>query len=154
MKKILSVLLIVIIVAGLFVLTGCDNTNEARNSKLEIKTNKETIYELFEDFPESKNIYYSSNSLYSSRDIGPTIYQIDILAELDDNTYETFFDEAEFEEFDNCEIKVNPNNKIYNWKKIKNTNIIKSKNNEKASIKSIYLDEESKTIYVISIGGN
>ena len=39
-------------------------------------------------------------------------------------------------------------------KKITNNNIIESKNNETASIKSIYLDENTKTIYVIAIGGN
>ena len=155
MKKILNAILIVtILLAGLYILTGCENSNNTRNNEIEIKTNKETIYGMFEDFPESNNIYYTSNSLYSERDIGPTIYQIDILAELNDNIYKIFVDKAEFEEFDNVEIKVNPSNKKYNWKKIKNIDIIKSKHNENATIKSIYLDENTKTIYVIVLGGN
>ena len=155
MKKILNAILIVtILLAGLYILTGCENSNNTRNNEIEIKTNKETIYGMFEDFPESNNIYYTSNSLYSERDIGPTIYQIDILAELNDNIYKIFVDKAEFEEFDNVEIKVNPSNKKYNWKKIKNIDIIKSKRNENATIKSIYLDENTKTIYVIVLGGN
>ena len=155
MKKILCILLMVILlVVGLFILTSCEKTKSDENNELEIKTNKEKIYGLFEDFPKSYNIYYTSNSLYSKRDIGPTIYQIDILAELKDEAYETFNKQAEFEELDKFEIKVNPNNKSYNWKKIKNTSIIRSKNNEIASIKSIYLDQNTKTIYVTAIGGN
>ncbi len=154
-KRIIVTIIGVLIIIGLALGAGmsCSGGNKNKR-KLEIKTNKETIYELFNNFPESKNIYYYSENLYSERSIGPAIYQIDILAELEKNAYETFINQAEFEELDKPEIKVNPNNKNYNWKKITNYNIIKSKNNETASIKSIYLDENTKTIYVIAIGGN
>ena len=124
------------------------------NNELEIKTNKETIYQLFNNFPESNNIYYCSNNLDSKMRVGPTIYQIDILAELKDEAYSNFVNQVEFEELDNFEIKVNPYNKSYNWKKIKNANILISKDNEVASVKSIYLDENTKTIYVVAVGGN
>lgn len=154
-KKIIVTIIGVLIIIGLALVVWMSCSGEkVTKRKIEIKTNKETIYELFNNFPESKNIYYSSENLYSERSIGPTIYQIDILAELEKNAYETFISQVEFEELDKPEIKVNPNNKSYNWKKITNNNIIKSKNNETASIKSIYLDENTKTIYVIAIGGN
>lgn len=143
---------VVIVSAGLVGAVVIEQGNY--NNELEIKTNKETIYEMFDNFPESNNIYYSSNNLYSDRSIGPEIYQIDILAELKDEAYKKFVDQVQFEELDNFEIKVKPNNKNYNWRKMKNTNIIKSTNNEAASIKSIYLDENTKTIYVIALGGN
>ncbi len=152
-KRIIVTIIGVLIIIGLALGAGMSRSG-GNKRKLEIKTNKETIYELFNNFPESKNIYYYSENLYSERSIGPAIYQIDILAELEKNAYETFINQAEFEELDKPEIKVNPNNKNYNWKKITNYNIIKSKNNETASIKSIYLDENTKTIYVIAIGGN
>ena len=158
-KKIIVTIVVFLIIIGLgFAVTNLfrEDTTKQRNysNELVLNTKKETIYGLFNGFPESNNIYYSSNNLYSEMRIGPTIYQIDILAELKDEAYENFVNQAEFEELDNFEIRVNPNNISYNWKKIKNTNIIKSKNNETASIKSIYLDENTKTIYVIAIGGN
>ncbi len=53
--------------------------------------------------------------------------------------------------------KVLENNKIalkFYWKSIKNIQVIETKSIENASIRSIYLDKNSKTIYVIAIGGN
>ena len=123
-------------------------------SKPEIKTNKQTIYDMFNNFPESNNIYYISQNKYSSFSIGPTIYQIYILAELTDEAYDTFISQVEFEKLDNLRIKVNPKKIKYSWEKVKNINIIETKNNEVASIQSIYLDENKKTIYIVAIGGN
>lgn len=44
-------------------------------SKIELKTNKDTIYDLFNNFPKSNNIYYTSKNLYSERSIGPNLSQ-------------------------------------------------------------------------------
>ena len=165
MNKKVMIGIIITFVAALFVVLRIvipNTTKDVGNalgeniekSELEIKTNKETIYELFSNFPESNNIYYISKNLYNERSVGPTIYQIDILAELTDDAYKNIVNQIKFEQLDNFEIKVNPHNKSYNWKKIKNTNIIESKNNEIASIKNIYLDENTKTIYVTAMGGN
>ena len=52
------------------------------------------------------------------------------------------------------EIKINPHNMKYNWEKVKNIQIISSKDVEDASITDIYVDENTKTIYVIALGGN
>lgn len=123
-------------------------------SKIELKTNKDAIYDLFNNFPKSNNIYYTSKNLYSERSIGPTIYQIDILAELTNEAYDDFINKVEFESLETSEIKVNPYNINYDWKRIKNTGIIESKDIEDASIRSIYLDERTKTIYVVALGGN
>ena len=159
-KKIIVTIIVALIIIGLiFVVVKSVSREgieqqEVYKSELEIKTNRETIYELFINFPESNNIYYTSKNLYNERSIGPTIYQIDILAELTNDAYNNFISQVEFEELGNSEIKVNPNNINYDWKNIKNTNIIESKNIEDASIRSIYLDENTKTIYVIAIGGN
>ena len=54
--------------------------NQDKKQNIKIENNKETIYSLFENFPDSKNIYYTFHNLYSKWSIGPTIYQIDILA--------------------------------------------------------------------------
>lgn len=161
-KVIITIIAVVMMVIGLvvatlglvfIVVTGQAISNIKQN-EIDIKANKETVYGLFSNFPESTNIYYTSNNMYSERSIGQTIYQIDILANLTDNAYTKFVSQVELEEINNYEIKVNPNNKKYNWKNVKNTNVIKSKNIEDASIKSIYLDENTKTIYVIALGGN
>lgn len=161
MKKriIITVIVILIIIGSIFVVaTGLSKENieqqEINKNELDIKTNKETIYELFNNFPKSNNIYYTSKNLYNEKNIGPTIYQIDILAELTDESYNDFISKIEFDESKNFEIKINPHNINYNWKSIKNTQVIETKNIEIASIINIYLDENSKTIYVIAIGGN
>ncbi len=159
-KKIIITIIVVLIIIGFIfvVATSLSRENieqqEVNKNELEIKTNKETIYELFNNFPESNNMYYTSKKLYNEGSIGPTIYQIDILAELTDEACDNFISQVEFEELNNFEIKVNPHNINYNWKSIKNTQVIESKNIEDASIRSIYLDENTKTIYVIAIGGN
>lgn len=151
-KKTISIIgIILLIIVAIFL----KNINQKENNKdIEIKTNKDSIYNLFNNFPESKNIYFTSNNLYSDRSIGPTIYQIDILAELTDDAYDNFINQVEFDNKTDFQIKVNPHNIKYNWKNIKNTSIIESKDVEDASINNIYLDEETKTIYIIALGGN
>lgn len=158
-KKVIIKIISILIILGL----GCIvTTNLLKNrekqtinrNESEIKTNKDNIYELFNNFLECNNIYYISKNLYSERSIGPTIYQIDILAELTDKAYEEFINQVEFEDLENFEIKVNPNNINYQWKKIMNIKIIESKDIEDASISKIYLDEKTKTIYIIALGGN
>lgn len=159
-KKIIITIIVILIIAGLIVavatnlLKGNIEQQEVNKNEIEIKTNKETIYKLFNNFPESNNMYYNSKKLYNERSIGPTIYQIDILAELTDEAYDNFISQVKFEKLNNIEIKVNPHNINYDWKNIKNTQVIESKNIEDASIRNIYLDENTKTIYVIAIGGN
>lgn len=128
------------------------NKHDINNT--DIKNNKDVIYKLFDDFPESKNIYYTSRNLYSERDIGPTIYEIEILAELTDIGYDSFIEQVEFNNIQNLEMKINPNNIKYNWKEIKNIQILKSKDIEDISVKNIYLDESNQTLYIIGIGGN
>ncbi len=49
-------------------------------------------------FQKVKNIYYTTKNLYSERSIGPTIYQIDILAELTDEGYNTLIEQIEFQD--------------------------------------------------------
>lgn len=124
------------------------------NKKIEIKKDKDTIYSLFENFPESKKIFYTFESLYSERDIGPTIYQIDILAELTEESYNNFLNQKESSKIENLEMKLNPNNIKYNWKKLENIGILKFKDVEDASVTDIYIDDNNKTIYIIAIGGN
>lgn len=128
------------------------NKHDINNT--DIKNNKDVIYKLFDDFPESKNIYYTSRNLYSERDIGPTIYEIEILAELTDIGYDSFIEQVEFNNIQNLEMKINPNNIKYNWKEIKNIQILKSKDIEDISVKNIYLDESNQTLYIVGIGGN
>ncbi len=161
MKKriIITIIVVLIIIGSIFVIATMlskENIEQQKVNKneLDIKTNKETIYELFNNFPESNNMYYTSKNLYNEKSIGPTIYQIDILAELTDESYDNFISQVEFDELKNFEIKINPHNINYNWKSIKNTQLIETKSIEDASIRSIYLDKNSKTIYVIAIGGN
>ncbi len=161
MKKriIITIIVVLIIIGSIFVVATMlskENIEQQKVNKneLDIKTNKETIYELFNNFPESNNMYYTSKNLYNEKSIGPTIYQIDILAELTNESYDNFISQVEFDEFKNFEIKINPHNINYNWKSIKNTQVIETKSIEDASIRSIYLDKNSKTIYVIAIGGN
>lgn len=128
------------------------NKHDINNT--DIKNNKDVIYKLFDDFPESKNIYYTSRNLYSERDIGPTIYEIEILAELTDMGYDSFIKQVEFNNVQNLEMKINPNNIKYNWKEIKNIQVLNSKDIEDISVKNIYLDESNQTLYIIGIGGN
>lgn len=149
-KRITITIIVVLIIAGSIFVTATMLSKE----KLDIKTNKETIYNLFNNFPKSNNMYYTSDNLYNEKSIGPTIYQIDILAELTDKAYDDFVRQVEFEKSNNFEIKVNPHNTNYDWKNVKNTQLIESKNIEDASIRSIYLDENTKTIYITVIGGN
>ncbi len=128
--------------------------DDISQDNIDIKNNKDTIYSMFDNFPESKNIYYTSKNLYSERDVGPTIYQIDILAELTDEAYNNFSKQVELQDIQNLEIKINPNNIKYTWKEVKNTQVVKSKNIERASVNNIYLDDNNKTIYMIVLGGN
>lgn len=128
--------------------------NQAGKQNIEIENNKETIYSLFDNFPESKNIYYTSHSLYSKCSIGPTIYQIDILAELTEENYNNFIKQIETTKEEKLKMKINPNNITYNWKKIENITILKSKDAEEISVTEIYFDENNKTIYIVAIGGN
>lgn len=125
-----------------------------KETNIEIKNNKETIYNLFDNFPESKNIYYTSHKLYSKWSIGPTIYQIDILAELTEESYNNFIKQVESTKKETAKIKFNPNNITYNWEKIENTTILKSRVVEEASVTEIYLDKNNKTIYIVVIAGN
>ena len=150
MKYKIIFLVLVVIIASILIFALKNNKKE----NIDIKNDKEKIYELFNNFPESQNIYYSCKSLYSERSIGPTIFQLDILAELTDGAYESFINQVEFEDLDNIEVVVNPLNKEYNWKKVKNIDIIASRDIETASINSIYLDEDEKTIYIVAVGGN
>ena len=128
--------------------------NQTRKPNIELKNNKETIYSLFDNFPESKNIYYTSHNLYSKWSIGPTIYHIDILAELTEESYNNFIKQVESTKKETAKIKFNPNNITYNWEKIENTTILISKDIEEASVTEIYLDKNNKTIYIVVIGGN
>lgn len=155
-KKVIITILAVFIILGLICISILMKyiQPEITRNEIELKTNKNAIYELFNNFPESDNIYYISENLYSERSIGPTIYQIDILAELTNESYDDFIKQVEFENLETVKIKVNPHNRNYDWKKIKNINVIKSKDIEDASIKSIYLDENTKTIYIVALGGN
>lgn len=158
-KKIIIIIAILsILILVCMVITSLLRKNreqqEVSKNEFEIKTNIESIYELFNNFPESKNIYYTSQNLYNERSIGPEIYQIDILAELTDKAYENFISQVEFKSSEDFKIKVNPNNINYDWKSIKNIQVIKSKDVEDASITNIYLDKNTKTIYIIALGGN
>ncbi len=128
--------------------------NQTIKPNIELKNNKETIYSLFDNFPESKNIYYTSYNLYSKWSIGPTIYQIDILAELTEESYNNFIKQVESTKKETAKIKFNPNNITYNWEKIENITILKSKVVEEASVTEIYLDKNNKTIYIVVMGGN
>ena len=127
---------------------------QIENKNIAIRKDKNTIYNLFDNFPESKKIFYTFESLYNERDIGPTIYQIDILAELTDESYNNFLNQMESSKQENLEMKFNPNNIKYNWKKVENIDILKSKDIETASVTKIYIDENNKAIYTIVIGGN
>lgn len=128
--------------------------NRTIKPNIALKNNKETIYSLFDNFPESKNIYYTSHKLYSKWSIGPTIYQIDILAELTEESYNNFIKQVESTKKETAKIKFNPNNITYNWEKIENTTILKSRVVEEASVTEIYLDKNNKTIYIVVIAGN
>lgn len=128
--------------------------NNKKEKQYTIKNDKNTILELFYNFPESKNIYYVRENLYSNRSIGPTIYQIDILAELTDEEFDSFINQVETQNVEKLEIKINPNDLQYNWKEVRNIQILESKDVEDTSVSKIYLDSNKKTIYVIALGGN
>lgn len=147
-KKIFAIIAILLIT--LIVISIKDDNSE----HIAIKTHKESIYKLFYNFPESNNIYFTSNNLYSERSIGPAIYQIDILAELTDDAYKEFIKNIKFDEVSDFAMKINPHKQKYQWKKISNIEIIKSKSPEDASIQNIYLDETTKSLYIIAVGGN
>lgn len=159
-KRIIIIITAFLIIIGLIcifsviLLTKNIVQQETSKDKVEIKTTKDVIYRLFNNFPESENIYYISKNLYNERTIGPTIYQIDILAELTDDGYNSFIKQLEFQNLQEFEMKFNPNNINYNWKDIKNIQIIETKDAEETSITKIYLDETKKTIYIVAIGGN
>ncbi len=128
--------------------------NQDKKQNIKIENNKETIYSLFENFPDSKNIYYTFHNLYSKWSIGPTIYQIDILAELTEEGYNNFINKVYKSKEENLKMKFNSNNIMYNWKRIENIEILKSKDTEDASVTEIYVDENNKAIYVMAMGGN
>lgn len=152
-KTIVMTIIIVLIV--IFILLIISNLISNKKEKQPtIKNDKTTILELFYNFPESKNIYYVSENLYSERSIGPTIYQIDILAELTEEGYNRFINKIDSQDVEELEIKINPNNLQYNFKEVKNIQILESKDIEDASVSKIYLDSDKKTIYVIALGGN
>ncbi len=92
--------------------------------------------------------------MYSKWSIGPTIYQIDILAELTEESYNDFIKQIESTKEETLKMKFNPNNITYNWQKIENTTIVKSKDAEDASVTEIYFDKNNKAIYIIAMGGN
>ena len=83
-----------------------------------------------------------------------TIYEIHILAELTDESYNEFINKVNYDQTKDTETLINPNRINYNWKNVENYNIIEAKNFEIASVQSIYVDEDTKTIYVIADGGN
>lgn len=158
-KKIIIGTIVGIVIITLWIIIFANiitniNQQDITKNGISIKNNKEAIYDLFKNFPESKNIYYTTKNLYSERSIGPTIYQIDILAELTDEGYNTLIEQIEFQDMQKFEMKINPNKKTYNWKKVENIQIIESKDVEDASITNMYIDESQKTIYIIALGGN
>ena len=153
-KAIWRRIIIIFIFCIVFLISIYFIINQTIKPNIELKNNKETIYSLFDNFPESKNIYYTSHNLYSKWSIGPTIYQIDILAELTEESYNNFIRQVESTKKETAKIKFNPNNITYNWEKIENTTILKSKFVEEASGTEIYLDKNNKTIYIVVIGGN
>ena len=153
-KAIWRRIIIIFIFCIVFLISIYFIINQTIKPNIELKNNKETIYSLFDNFPESKNIYYTSHNLYSKWSIGPTIYQIDILAELTEESYNNFIKQVESTKKETAKIKFNPNNITYNWEKIENTTILKSKVVEEASVTEIYLDKNNKTIYIVVIGGN
>lgn len=153
-KAMWRIIIIIFIFCIVFLISIHFIMNQTRKTNIELKNNKETIYSLFDNFPESQNIYYTSYNLYSKWSIGPTIYQIDILAELTEESYNNFIKQVESTKEEILKIKFNPNNKTYNWKKIENTTNLKSKDAEEVSITEIYFDENNKTIYIVAIGGN
>ena len=157
---IIAVLLMIIVISAIIKIIDVVREKnivkkETIQNEVDIKTNKDTIYGLFNNFPESNNIYYISKNLYNKRNlVGPTIYQLEVLAELTDEGYNSFIEKVEFQTPENFEMSINPNNIQYNWKEVKNIQTLESKNIENASVKKIYLDEERKTIYIIAMGGN
>ncbi len=153
-KAIWRRIIIIFIFCIVFLISIYFIINQTIKPNIELKNNKETIYSLFDNFPESKNIYYTSHNLYSKWSIGPTIYQIDILAELTEESYNNFIKQVESTKKETAKIKFNPNNITYNWEKIENTTILKSKVVEEASVTEIYLDKNNKTIYIVVIVGN
>ena len=153
-KAIWKRIIIIFIFCIVFLIFIYFTMNQDRKQNIEIINNKETIYSLFDNFPESKNIYYTSHNLYSKWSIGPTIYQIDILAELTEEGYNNFVNKVYKSKEENLKMKFNPNNITYNWKKIEDITILKSKNVEDASVIEIYFDEQNKAIYIISMGRN
>lgn len=62
MKYKIIFLVLVVIIAGILIFALKNNKKE----NIDIKNDKEKIYELFNNFPESQNIYYSCKSLYST----------------------------------------------------------------------------------------
>lgn len=153
-KAIWKTIIIIFIFGIIFLISIYFIINQTRKTNIELKNNKETIYSLFNNFPESKNIYYTYHNLYSKLSIGPTIYQIDILAELTEESYNNFIKQVESTKEETLKMKFNPNNITYSWKKIENITILKSKDAEETSVTEIYLDENNKTIYIVAIGGN
>ena len=153
-KAIWKIMIIIFIFSIVFLISIYFIINQTRKTNIELKNNKETIYSLFDNFPESKNIYYTSQNSYSKWSIGPTIYQIDILAELTEESYNNFIKQVESTKEETLKMKFNPNNITYNWKKIENITILKSKDVEEVAVTEIYFDENNKTIYIVAIGGN
>ena len=154
MKKSTIITIILISIFLFFIIIGiaCVGIIKSFN-KPEIKTNKDTIYEIFTNFPECNNIYFTTKILHRGG-VGPSIYEIHILAELTDESYNEFINKVNYDQTKDTETLINPNRINYNWKNVENYNIIEAKNFEIASVQSIYVDEDTKTIYVIADGGN
>ena len=94
---------------------------------------------------------FNKPEIKTNKDI---IYEIHILAELTDESYNEFINKVNFDQTKDTETLIKPNRINYNWKNVENYNIIEAKNFEIASVQSIYVDEDTKTIYVIADGGN
>lgn len=115
--------------------------------------NDDAIYNLFESFPKNNKIYSVRKFPYQIP-IGPTIYEIDILAELTDESYKELVDKTELSDINVEDIDFFiKSQKKYNWKEV---NKFKSGIEIKRNwhINNIYLDENYKTIYVKVIGGH
>ena len=123
------------------------------NGIYETVENENTIYNLFKSFPKSDKIYSVWKTPYQIP-IGPTIHEIDILAELTDESFKELIDKTELIDINVKDIDFFIKlQKKYSWKKIDifNSGIEIS---QRYHINSIYLDEKYKTIYVKVIGGN
>ena len=98
MKKSTIITIILISIFLFFIIIGiaCVGIIKSFN-KPEIKTNKDTIYEIFTNFPECNNIYFTTKILHRGG-VGPSIYEIHILAELTDESYNEFINKVNYDQ--------------------------------------------------------